>query len=318
MNSAKISRLGYLRTLGHQQNIPSSLKKASQNAKKSGSGCVTGYVNGQPNTTKCPPSDIDFGEDPDDDGGFGDTGGPQDYYDTPSDSGPSETPPKTAEDFNEEIDDSKLPDCMKQVLAELKNLNGNTVADIIKKFAGEVPAYNLNFNVENNNDYSKIARVDPQVNSNFVTIWLNINRDAIGNVTDLAVAATILHESVHAYLVASSFDDPAAMQLSYPELFDKKARLINNIQNDKQHEIMTKDFIKDIAISLKEFGVAQGYNYSTSYYDDLAWKGLYGTKAFNNLDNVSKTRIINIIKAEQYGITKQAEGITQKGQKLGC
>ena len=40
--------------------------------------------------------------------------------------------------------------------------------------------------------------------------------------------------------------------------------------------------------------------------------------AFNNLDNISKTRIINIIKAEQYGITKQAEGIIQKGKKLGC
>jgi len=91
---------------------------------------------------------------------------------------------------------------------------------------------------------------------------------------------------------------------------------LNVDQNSLQHDIITKNFIIDLSTSLKSYGELMGYKLPGTYYDDLAWKGLTGTKAFNKLDDETKTRITNTIKAEQYGIFK--EGTSRKGTKLGC
>ena len=69
---------------------------------------------------------------------------------------------------------------------------------------------------------------------------------------------------------------------------------MNVDQNSLQHGIITKNFITDISTSLKSYGELMGYK----------------------LDDETKNRVTNTIKAEQYGIIK--EGTSRKGTKLGC
>ena len=280
--------------------------------------CVYGYVNGQPNTIYCGPgsngnSDYDKWL----------KGNPKDYINTnpPKGNGGSVGGVSKAiliRNFNNRIDESSLPDCMKSTLSDLKKLNGNTVADIINKFAGEVPGYNLNFATIFDGNIGRTAWVDPVIKDGYVTIKFNSNRDLLNNVTDLANATTILHESIHGYLIAwANSNDKGSAQLEYPELFGRYLKLNKKVdQNSLQHEIFVKDFINDIAKSIEQFGKLRGYDLPSSYYQDLAWKGLEGTSAFKNMDENNKLRIINIIKSEQYGIIK--EGFDQKGKKLGC
>lgn len=61
----------------------------------------------------------------------------------------------------------------------------------------------------NLSDISQVSGVDTTVSkAGYVTINFNNNPDVVRNVTDLAVATTILHESIHAFIVAWAKDDP--------------------------------------------------------------------------------------------------------------
>lgn len=61
--------------------------------------------------------------------------------------------------------------------------------------------------------------------------------------------------------------------------------------------MFTKKFITDIAASIEQFGIKQGDSHPSSFYNDLARKGLTGSKAFYKLSPADTTRITNIIKA---------------------
>ncbi|AIM37228.1 hypothetical protein KO02_11395 [Sphingobacterium sp. ML3W] len=310
----------------------SNVKVSTEMVKKAGkapampTNCVYGYINGYLNEISCSGGGSSGDEnnptypgDPRDyqnfppSGGGGGTGGDgtvPTYNEVP------DNPEKEAENFNDAIDDANLPDCMKQVLAALKNLNGNTVADIIKKFAGEVPGYNLKFVTENFSDPMQVAGTNRNNYNGEMIIGFNINPTVIGNATDLALGTTMLHESIHAYLVAFYYNDPAAAKLSYPELFVKYSKQ-KAFSNGIQHVTFAKNFITDIAASIKNYGELKGYKLDKQVYDDIAWKGLVETEAFKSLSDAHKARIIDRIMAEQYDSRKE-KNVTQKGTRLGC
>ncbi|HAU52395.1 MULTISPECIES: hypothetical protein [Sphingobacterium] len=218
--------------------------------------------------------------------------------------------------FNAKIDDTNLPDCMKGVSDTLKMLNGNSVADIIKKFSGEIPGYNLKFTTENFSDPMKVAGTNRNNNTGEIIIAFNTNPLVIGNVSDLAFATTMLHESIHAYLTAFFYDDPTAATMTYPQLFEKYTKK-KAFSNGAQHETIARDFITDLAASIKNYGELKGYHLDKQIYDDIAWKGLLETDAFKNLSDVDKSRITDRIMAEQYD-TRKDKGVTQKGVRMGC
>ncbi|MGA6121716.1 hypothetical protein [Sphingobacterium anhuiense] len=279
---------------------------------------VNGYVNGEYNSsgTYCSFTHGDGGMDGSgpgewqnfqpDPGGGGGAGG----------EGDNPNSKKKIENFNNRIDDSELPDCMKQVLADLKNLNGSTVANIIKKFAGEVPGYNLKFVTENFSDPMQVAGTNRNSSTGEMIIGFNVNPTVIGNVTDLALGTTMLHESIHAYLAAFYYNDPTAAKLSYPELFVKYSKQ-KAFSNGIQHETFAKNFITDIAASIKNYGELKGYNLDKQVYDDIAWKGLVETEAFKSLSETDRDRIIDRIMAEQYD-TRKEKNVKQEGTRLGC
>lgn len=318
--SSRVTKSAYLRNVSNQSDIKTSASNKVRAAGSGGGGsggCITGTVNGVPNRTTCPSSDPDMGEGGWPDGGNDYTPDPSEYYNTeaPAGSGPSEAPPKTSEEFNEAIDDTDLSDCMKGVIDNLKKLSGNTVADIIKKFAGSVPGYNIKFIMEEGENPLQVAGTKPKMVNGEMIIGFNSNRLSVQNVTDLAFGATVLHESIHAYLAALYKNDKDAAKLTYPQLFEKYSKA-KALSNAIQHEEIAKNFIKDLSLSLKNYGKLKGYKFDDQVYDDMAWKGLLETDTFKKLPLADRNRITDRIMAEQYG-TKEKE-VAQKGTRLGC
>lgn len=56
--------------------------------------------------------------------------------------------------------------------------------------------------------------------------------------------------------------------------------------------------------------------FDSAFYNDMAWKGLTGPKAFMKLSDTKRKRIIDRIKAEQYKV--ENNDTVQHGQPAGC
>lgn len=205
---------------------------------------------------------------------------------------------------------------MKKVLRNMNSINGNTVADIYQKFNGSTPGFDLNFNLVSK-DISITAFVDNELVNGDATININSSPEVVGNVTDLAFATTVFHEAIHANIAILAENFPNVAKKTYPKLFTWFSSLKGN-QNDEQHALFAEKHIEDIAKSVEQLGKKLGYFYDYQFYKDLAWKGLTGTNAFlkKNPNQMDRDRIINTIKAEQYGIT--TNGIPQRGTRLNC
>ena len=84
--------------------------------------------------------------------------------------------------------------------------------------------------------------------------------------------------------------------------------------NEVHHNEMTRNFVSQMAISLKEYGDSKGYTFPSNYakdqfYGDLAWGGFYNTKAFKELSTSEQSRIKDTISVEQTG--KNISGVIQ-------
>jgi hypothetical protein len=226
--------------------------------------------------------------------------------------GGSGTPP--SETFMDKINDTQLKPCMKSVLNSIKTLSNGSIAGIIQKFAGETPGFNWTL-IDEALPPNWNGSTNPIYNAGTVTTTFDSQK--FTHASDLAIARTILHESVHAYLVASFKNDPTAYLLNYGQLM-KKWQDKNGSLNDFQHDLMTKNFIVDIGIALKEYGASKGYNLTDQFCNDLAWGGLDGTTTFTNLSNSDKTRIMNVILLEQTGFDSLGEQKVRKGKLSSC
>jgi hypothetical protein len=224
------------------------------------------------------------------------------------------TPPPPSQAFMDKINDSQLKPCMKSVLNSIKTLSNGSLAGIIQKFAGETPGFNWTL-IDEALPPNWNGSTNPIYNAGTVTT--TFDNQKFTHASDLAIARTILHESVHAYLVASFKNDPTAYLLNYGQLM-KKWQDMNGSLNDFQHDLMTKNFIVDIGIALKEYGASKGYNLTDQFYNDLAWGGLDGTTTFMNLSNSDKTRIMNVILVEQTGFDSLGEQKVRKGKLSSC
>lgn len=225
------------------------------------------------------------------------------------------SPPNSTSDFNMKIDDTDLPDCIKSILSSLKKISGNSVADIIQKFSGEVPSYNWKLKtVEFSSNYIFGSTNNYNVYTHTASTFINFNDHLKNHSSDLAIAKTILHEAVHAELSVRFAKDYPNVKKEYPELFNwwKKKK----DQNYAQHDVVFPDLVKDIAESLKQYGESRGYILDEQVYKDLAWGGLEGTDAFKGLDPNDQRRIINRIKAE--ALNEINGSIKQEGNKNDC
>jgi len=213
-----------------------------------------------------------------------------------------------------QIDDTQLQPCMQVIMTNLKNLTKG-VGQIVTTFAGNTPRYNWKTQhgtLSNNQN----AFTSQQYNSSTGTVTTTFDTNKFGNASDLSVARTMLHESVHAYLVAFFKNDPLAASKSYSQLLQDYYQTQD--ANFAHHQEMARNFVNNLALALQEFGSNNGYNNPLQFYTDLAWGGLEGTTYFANLSQTDKNRIGNIILIELTGKDSNGNTKPQKGNNAGC
>ncbi|MET3877048.1 hypothetical protein [Chitinophaga sp. OAE865] len=140
---------------------------------------------------------------------------------------------------------------MQKILAALKTLSKGSVANIVTKFAGNTPGYNWtvqdgrlpsNTNGETNNLYD----------SETGTVTTTFDSKKFTGATDLSIARTILHESVHAYLVSFFGYNRLNANATYPTMLQDWMNSKKPNLNTVQHNEMVRSFIIDIANALEE------------------------------------------------------------------
>lgn len=216
---------------------------------------------------------------------------------------------------NDQILDGQLKPCMQTILGSIKNLSNGSVGQIIQKFAGTVPGYN--WEVKDGTLTGGInANTSQLYNSATGTVTTIFDGSKFTNASDLSITRTILHESVHAYLVVYFRTDPLAASKSYPQLLQDYQQLQD--ANAAHHIEMTRSFVNDIAVALEEYGISKGYNLSSQFYQDMAWAGITRTSAFQSLSQTDQDRIIDTILIELTGNDSQGNSQSQKGTNAGC
>lgn len=122
------------------------------------------------------------------------------------------------------------------------------------------------------------------------------------NATNFSFARTILHETLHAYLL---------FEQNYPSDCDLNCLLIRYIAehgpnpNDINHNLYVETkFLNDISIELKNYATGLDYNVNAlgdQYFKEMAWGGLHETNLFKSKPLSEQNRINARIKAEVTG-----------------
>lgn len=227
------------------------------------------------------------------------------------------TEPLPTASFTEKIDDSKLADCFKSVLENLKNVDYDCVGNTVSKFSGENPGYN--WTVKDGYAEGNNGQTSPLYNRQTGTVTTTFNSSNFISGSDLAIAKTILHESVHAYLVAYFRNDYTRASSNYSQLVDDYNFVTNQDLNAAQHNEVVRTFIGQIATTLEQYGQLQGYKLDYEFYSDLAWGGLTDKKAFKSLSQKDQDRILDTIYSEQNGTDRRSGNLVNiKGTASGC
>lgn len=204
---------------------------------------------------------------------------------------------------------------MKNILSDLKTLSGSTVADMLYKLAGEIPEYNWKIKNGNLSQHTN-GQTSSIYNSSAQEATTTFDKSKFTQATDLAIARTIYHEAIHAYLVIQYNIDRESFLDSYTNLVDDWN--VKSNWNYVHHEEFARSLVNEIGTALKNYGIKKGYNLSDQFYNDLAWGGLESTSTFKNLSNSDKDRIREIIHIEQVGEDLNGNTKPQKGKKGGC
>jgi len=141
--------------------------------------------------------------------------------------------------------------------------------------------------------------------------------------SNLSVARTILHEAIHAYVVAIDANNG-------PE--ELEALLGPNwaeISEERGHKYISESFRTQIATSLTIFAKMNGQSialFTSNFFDDIAWGGLTTDNNGNEYDFFKNTitdaskreRIKNTILIEQTGKNSNGYSKDQQGKDAGC
>lgn len=153
----------------------------------------------------------------------------------------------------------------------LDAFESNNKTNLIFKVSSNVSGNGNTFPIALYNSITKTCDVKIQIRESYLTTG-----------TDLSIARTIIHESVHGLFVQMHEEgkfylpdntiDPSFNDLASAYT---KAMETNNTSGLglSQHKYMG-NLVKDIATSLSAYGEQNGYNLPFSYYNYMAWGGL--------------------------------------------
>lgn len=215
--------------------------------------------------------------------------------------------------IEKQIDESFLDPCTKGIIGDLKNTINYDIATIIQKLDNPNSIYKTSiFNLQPSGPFN-LAETNWDVNEQGFVKHYNYNirlRPSFTNqATKLKIAATVIHELIHAYFL-SLIDDcyvanNCTLLQTFPELWNFYVLNKNNgvLTNPiSQHEELALLYVKSIAIALQQYhtGVPFLSGEPQQAYQDIAWGGLKGTTPYNNLSQEDKDRIDYRNNAEIY------------------
>lgn len=206
------------------------------------------------------------------------------------------------DDLDEQII-TTLPPCLGNVVNDIKNVPLGGFSGMLQNFVGTNP-FPLDYHWlldTGSLPLDKAAETNPTLGPGGIATTI-LNNHYLNISTDLSWAKTIMHEAFHAYLV-SVFRDPTITDKTYANLVNLYYHQFNSNLNDTHHHIFANtNIIQEISTALQQFGIMRGYNLPQQFYDDMAWGGLAGTDAFENLPLTDQVRINSVIGAEFYNV----------------
>jgi hypothetical protein len=196
--------------------------------------------------------------------------------------------------IEDSIISTNLDPCAENILNDLKNLTSD-ISDVLARFGNVTSVYNWEIKSGTPSNSNNVAETNWSEDENGYTIdnsYLTLmNTNYINQATNLAIARTILHEAIHAYILSfieEFLDDPQVnqenFQNNFPEVWDFFVAKSNNVDvgniEDAHHEQMAATFIDSIGSALAEYDNNQQDMY---YYYYLAWGALFETNAWNTV-----------------------------------
>ena len=222
-------------------------------------------------------------------------------------------------------DDPSVTDCLKNIIGKLQTkdsqfaltpdgvgvIQRNTLSTIILDLFESSQKYDITFKIDeagsdiNGNPLNGFTRRDPNnIHNHYI---ITIDDDLIENGTQLAIARTVMHESLHAY--ANYIVDERNLESNY---FLELQNLYQKYKDDEKAENMTQhEFISQFVDMMgKSLRVWDNKQLDLEYYKMLAWGGLETSPNYNSLTETEKTKIQDALKNERTGNNK-AKGNTK-------
>ena len=204
--------------------------------------------------------------------------------------------------IDDKIDIDNLDPCSKAILEAIQD--GKAIEDIVNQFAEENSDFNWTIETSNTSSEATTDWLN-NTSNNYIT---KIDPDFKNSATKIAIARTMVHEAIHAYILSyidiAKNGDPELSFKTFPELWNdlvaKKYGDPNTASgwNKYHHEEMARNYVSTISNAISIWDNNQN---TDQYYKDLAWGGLLNAQIFQSTTDLSgadRTRIQNINIAE--------------------
>ncbi|MCQ0112470.1 hypothetical protein [Zhouia amylolytica] len=200
--------------------------------------------------------------------------------------------------------DPSVPECLEEIINDLKTkskniyivpglpLNTNLSSIILNLFESS-SNHNLEIKIGNLSSSKNAVTVPTSLGNGEFKYTITLNQLFLQNATDLAVARTIIHESLHAHL-SHMYQDQPFTDFSSRIRYHLAQNGYNT--NDAQHEMFV-EFTEAMAYSLQEWDNNSIGSYDYYYY--LSWSGdMLQTNDFEHFPEAFKKAITDANIAE--------------------
>ena len=177
----------------------------------------------------------------------------------------NDDPPQNLNQQLKNWDDSIIIDytvrpCTDSIINKIRDLDSGTIAKIIKNLSGSAPGFDWEIQ-EVNQLYglyinaNAVTQYDGSPTNHAITF---LNQSKLNNATNISLARTIIHESVHAFMLdyfynaanISTATRDSILGLGYGNMLKVFVKRKYYLQNDNFHNLIMLNFKNDIKDAL--------------------------------------------------------------------
>jgi len=195
-----------------------------------------------------------------------------------------------------------------------KFIPDNNLTESILKFFNKSKRFDITYSI--GSLPSDVAGNCDKIDKKWKSYKITLNEDYVGKATDLSIARTLIHETIHAHLNYITKSLPYSEQLKSNE-WHALNEIYNNIPYKKKdklakthHEYMA-GIANLISNCLYDWANANNKNITRAYCSNLAWAGLQKTNTFK--EKVKK-RELNKAEIKRNLLSEQENYPNSKGQ----